>query len=892
MRRASGAKARSKSRADFNCFEVNTAAYKLYRAGDYKNAAKLLRSHKKNIDKLGNRDEGAAYAYWLLGISLFMCEKYADCESYLHKAERIYDDLKKSEALNCMWWRSMSLQARNHFKRAARVLNSAIEWTVANAFRDPEWTQRMCAQVGYCYWKTKDFDKAFDAFEKSVQLRKHVPLQATAGLVEKLMHLLSTEAKDPAHKKALRKLLRRASNNVWRMLKQLVAPETRKDQVREKHFGLTISDPYRWLEDVHADEVKQWIGVQNQYSNSYLDSIPGRGEVLKRVQKMFSAKTLKVTYKVGPYYFSSDKPPTRLFRSEKPGQFSQLVLSSDDWPKNARLSNSVVSRDGKYVAYFVMTNGSDWQTIYVKNMDTGKKVRGVIKSIHARTLTWDKNSRGFYYAAFNQGDDRCHIRYHRLHTSQAADRLIYTIEERDIYAAISIIGNHKYLMVTTYGTKKTRHSIFLINIQTARPRRLPVLDEQSKGFHFIGQKDDLVFFITDKNAPMFRIVSLSIREVEECSKVKRLPRFRQALEEQPELLKRAFKWGDFLVCVYAADQCEIIQRWNTVKKTKLAAIKLPIGTSVNEIYYMDYPNIRMLVEGYTVPTTTYELNFETGKFTTKSAYQSMLDTTQFVTEKLYARSRDGSKIPFFVRYKKGLKLDGGNPTIMTGYGGFDRDVDPSCDNYDLVWMDLGGVCVEAVLRGDAGLGAIWRRAGTREYKQNTFDDFIAVAEALIRRKFTRPDRLGISGFSNGGLLTGAALTQRPDLFGAVEIGCGLLDMLRFHKFGTERHFELEYGTASTKKFFQILRAYSPLHNLKKRKYPAVLINTGSHDDRVSPAHSYKFAATLQQFQQGDAPVLLNVEINAGHGFHAQSYLGINRLSFFGYQLGLIPKALL
>jgi len=892
MRRASGARARSKRKADFNCFEVNSAAYKFYKAGDYKNAAKILLSNKSHIAKLGKMDEGAAYAYWLLGISLFMCEKFAACEPYLLKAGRIYDDLKKSEVLNCMWWRAMSLQARNQFKRAARVLNKAIEWTEANAFTDSEWPQRMHAQVGYCYWKTKDFDAAFDAFEKSVRQSKNVPLAAVSGLVEKLMHLLSVEAKDPSHKEMLRKLLRHANKNVVRLLNQLVVPESRKEVVREKHFGAMISDPYRWLEEVHADEVKQWIAVQNQYSNSYLEAIPGRGEVLKLVHKMFSAKTLKVIYKVGPYYFSSDKPATKLFRSERPGQFSQLVLSSEDWSKNCRLSNTVVSRDGKYVAYFVMTNGSDWQTIYVKNMDTGKRVRGVIKNVHARTLTWDKNSTGFYYAAFDRGDDRCQIRYHKLHTSQAEDKVIYKFDEPDVYASISIIGNHKYLMVTTYGTKKTRHSIFLINIQNVRSRRLHVLKEQSKGFYFIGQKDDRVFFITDKNAPLFRIVSLSIREVEESAKSNRLPRFRQVLEEQPHLLKRAFKWGEFLVCVYATDECEIIQRWNTVKNTKLAAIKLPVGTSVNEIYYMDYPNIRMLVEGYTIPTTTYELNFETGKFTTKTAYQSMLDTSQFVTEKLYARSRDGSRIPFFVRYKKGLKLNGTNPTIMTGYGGFDRDVDPSCDNYDLVWMDLGGVCVEAILRGDAGLGADWRKAGTRESKQNTFDDFIAVAQALIRRKYTRPDRLGISGFSNGGLLTGAALTQRPDLFGAVEIGCGLLDMLRFHKFGTERHFELEYGTASTKKFFEILRGYSPLHNLRKRKYPAVLINTGSHDDRVSPAHSYKFAATLQELQQSDAPVLLNVEMNAGHGFHAQSYLGINRLSFFGYQLGLIPKALL
>lgn len=276
-------------------------------------------------------------------------------------------------------------------------------------------------------------------------------------------------------------------------------------------------------------------------------------------------------------------------------------------------------------------------------------------------------------------------------------------------------------------------------------------------------------------------------------------------------------------------------------KTKkyLAPIQVPHGTSVTNTTYMEFPKVRCVVEGYTSPTMIYELDFKDGKFVAKTNSKSIIDITQFVSEKLYARSSDGSKVPFFVRYKKGLKLDGNNPTILTGYGGFFRDVSPTFDYYDLLWMDLGGICVEPILRGDNGLGADWRKAGMRENKQRTFDDFIAVAQTLIRKKYTKPSRLGIYGYSNG-LLAGAVLTQRPELFGAVEIGCGLLDMLRFHKFGTEKHYVSEYGSATSKKYFPILRQYSPLHNVEKRKYPPVLLNTGSHDDRVCPAHSYKF----------------------------------------------------
>ncbi len=369
-------------------------------------------------------------------------------------------------------------------------------------------------------------------------------------------------------------------------------------------------------------------------------------------------------------------------------------------------------------------------------------------------------------------------------------------------------------------------------------------------------------------------------------------KFREVLPETSDSLKRAFNWGDFLVCLYTTKSGEVIERWNTKTKKRLEPIRVPNGTSITSTNYMDFPIIRCVVEGYTSPTMIYELNFQTGKFVAKTPSKFMIDVTQFVSEKLYARSSDGSKVPFYVRYKKGLKLDGNNPTILTGYGGFFRDIAPSFDYYDLLWMELGGVCVEPVLRGDNGLGADWRKAGMREHKQHTFDDFIAVAQTLIRKKYTQPSRLGIYGYSNGGLLAGAVLTQRPDLFGAVEIGCGLLDMLRFHKYGTEKHYVSEYGSSASKKYFEIIYGYSPLHNVEKRAYPPVLINTGSHDDRVCPAHSYKFAATLQENQTGDSPILLNIEMDAGHSFSSKSNMGVNRLSFFGYALGLIPRQFL
>ncbi|MBI2810948.1 MAG: S9 family peptidase, partial [Candidatus Melainabacteria bacterium] len=520
------------------------------------------------------------------------------------------------------------------------------------------------------------------------------------------------------------------------------------------------------------------------------------------------------------------------------------------------------------------------------------RVRGVLKNLRACSMIWSKDDRGFYYAAFSRESNHSQVKYHKLGTAQSQDKVLYTLEQPDVYTSITMTADGKYLMVHAYGTKRDRYSIFLLNIKSTRCKRTEVLDEQSNGFYFIGQNDGLMYFMTDKNAPMFRIVSVSIKEVEEKSKVNGRAKFRAVLPEKRDSLKRAFVWGDFLVCTYTTKNGEVIERWNTKTKTHLEPIRIPKGTSITSTNYMDFPIVRCVVEGYTSPTMIYELNFQTGKLVVKTPSKFKIDVNQFVTEKLYARSSDGSKVPFFVRYKKGLKLDGNNPTILTGYGGFFRDVAPSLDYYDLLWMELGGVCVEPILRGDNGLGADWRKAGMRENKQNTFDDFIAVAQTLIRKKYTQPSRLGIYGYSNGGLLAGAVLTQRPDLFGAVEIGAGLLDMLRFQKFGTEKHYVSEYGSAASKKYFDVLYDYSPLHNVKKRAYPPVLINTGSHDDRVCPAHSYKFAATLQQNQTGDAPILLNIEMNAGHSFSSKSNMGVNRLSFFGYALGLIPKKFL
>ncbi|HEY9718270.1 MAG TPA: prolyl oligopeptidase family serine peptidase, partial [Trichormus sp.] len=343
---------------------------------------------------------------------------------------------------------------------------------------------------------------------------------------------------------------------------------------------------------------------------------------------------------------------------------------------------------------------------------------------------------------------------------------------------------------------------------------------------------------------------------------------------------------------YATEDGETLECMKRDDRTLVARIKLPSNATVESCSFVAWPKMELKLQGPTTPNSIYEFDFKTGDLRLDVSQKPLIDVEEYTTEKLYARSKDGARVPFYVSYKKGLPLNGDNPTILTGYGGFNHSVAPRFCYYNLAWMEQGGVCVEAVLRGDGDLGRHWRDQGTRGQKQNTFNDFIAVAQELIRKRFTRPARLGITGSSNGGLLVAAAMTQRPDLFGAVAVHNGLLDMLRYHKFDFARQYIAEYGTADKANDCRALYAYSPLHRLKRRAYPPVLINAATNDDRVNPAHSYKFAAALQHLQTGDGSILLSVESNAGHHGKQKSMRLIRELAFFGTVLGLMPDCYL
>jgi prolyl oligopeptidase len=878
----------------FDWAKVSMFAYEAHMRADYKVSIKTWLKWMKEIEKFGAKDEKVCYTYWLLGQSYCILGKFTEAEKYFRKASIINRFRKDIKVLNNLWWLAFCHERQKKYKTAVRVYQQIVDLAIKLGQLNSGWPCHASAKAAACLWLVHDFEAAFEAFDAALTFGKNKDTSGNSlsWTAEKLIEFSKFDPKEYPVGQRLHKLASRATKLVSRKLETLSTPVTENRPHRDTYFGHSIDDPFRWLENTHSDEVKKWMESQVKNSNEFFNSIPGRNELTARCHKMFEGRDLRVTYKSGGYYFTATRPLTRLYRSKYAGRFAKLVLNVDELPPEASIQGTSISRNGKYVAYWVMTKGSDWHSLHVKNMSTGKAVPGVLKNLRSNSIVWKADHSGFYYAGFFGKDSHySEIRFHKLGTAQSRDVLIFKHEQPDAYLHISKTSD-EHLLVTTRGRKRDRYGLFLLNTSSKKPTPVRILSEQSSFYNLIGQEKGKLFFLTDSKAPMHRIVSLSIDDILKKNKKTFRPRFCEEVAQTSYSIKRAFYWQDYLVCIYVTKKGEVLERFNLKDgKRRLSPVKLPDGTSVHAVNYMDFPLIRMVVEGYSVPTTICELNFATGQFSPKMPIQSVFDLNQLVSEKLYARSRDGRQIPYSVLYKKGMKWDGRNPTILTGYGGFARSVDATFNNYNLLWVNLGGVYVEAVLRGDSGLGAKWRADGMRENKQNTFDDFIAVAEDLIRRKITQPSRLGIRGFSNGGLLVGAVMVQRPELFAAVEIGAGLLDMLRFHNFGTEKHYASEYGSATNKKFFDVLRAYSPLHNLKRRDYPATFICTGSHDDRVNPAHSYKFTAALQKHQTGKAPVILCIEKDEGHNFVKKSMWGVNRLAFFGHTLGLLPNCL-
>ena len=657
-------------------------------------------------------------------------------------------------------------------------------------------------------------------------------------------------------------------------------PQAHKSEQTDDYFGTTVADPYRWMEN-DSPELQQWIEAQNKLTNAYLDTISFRDDLRKRI-------TALVDY---PKYGTPWTRAGKLFYFKNDGLQNQSVLYVLDTPESeprvlldpntlsedgtVALQTTSVSKDGKYLAYAITRSGSDWNEIFVLEISTGKVLPDHLEWVKFSGIAW--HGGGFYYSRYDvpkekEGEkltakNEFHkVYYHKLEANQADDELRWDDEEHPLRNfRASTDRDQQFLFISesesTYGNSLYFCPLFEIR-RGSNPYIVPVIMDFRSEQSVVAVLDDSIYLLTDRDAPNKRLVRLDLYQPDPEHWVDVIP-------ESDSLLSDVTCIDGRFVVTYLKDAAHEAFVYDKDGK-KIQDIELPSlgmtgfsGEKDSDVYFQSFTS-------YTYPTVIYRCDIATGE--RKEFFPSEINfkADDYVTERVWYENSAGRKVPIFLTYKKGLKKDGNNPTLLYGYGGFNISVRPSFSAFRIPFLDQGGIYAHAVLRGGGEYGETWHKSGTKLQKQNVFDDLVAAAEFLIAEKYTSPQKLACQGGSNGGLLVGATILQRPDLFKAALPAVGVLDMLRYHKFTIGWAWATDYGTSEeSKEMFEYLLNYSPLHNVKSdKKYPAVLITTSDHDDRVVPAHSFKFAAAMQEAQRERAdrnPVYIRIETKAGHG---------------------------
>jgi prolyl oligopeptidase len=676
-------------------------------------------------------------------------------------------------------------------------------------------------------------------------------------------------------------------------------PQARRGHTVDNYHGTEVADPYRWLENPDSEETRAWIEAENRVTESFLSQIPERKQIHERLTRLWNYERYGLPWNEGDHYFythndglqnqsvlmavdadtfHADKKPRVLLDPNK--------LSEDG---TVSLTGSRVSDDGKYLAYGLASGGSDWNEWRVREVATGRDLKDHLKWVKFSGASWTKDGRGFYYSRYDepaegekltQANYFQKVFYHKLGADQSSDRLVYERKDhKDWGFSSEVTDDGKYLVISVWQGTRRENQVFYQSLDGNEPgdaKTVELLKGFDADYNYVGNDGKRFYFLTDKDAPRRRVIAIDLEHPE--------PEHWQTLVPQSDdILQRVSLVGDQFFAIYLKDASSRVKVFDLAGKP-LRDVELPgIGSVSGFGGDRDDRETFYGFSSYTTPTTIYRYDLANGKSTLWRRPKVDFDSEKYETKQLFTQSKDGTRVPMFVTHKKGLKLDGSNPTLLYGYGGFNIALTPGFDVRSAVWMERGGVYAVATLRGGGEYGVEWHEAGRLHNKQNVFDDFFAVAEHLIEQKYTRPEKLAIAGRSNGGLLVGAAVTQRPELFGAALPGVGVMDMLRFHKFTIGWAWVSEYGSADDPQLFPTLYRYSPLHNLKPGvQYPATLIVTADHDDRVVPAHSFKFAAALQAAQfasthegkasrEGEAPaeprppVLIRIETRAGHG---------------------------
>ncbi|MEJ5276020.1 MAG: prolyl oligopeptidase family serine peptidase [Thermogemmata sp.] len=657
-------------------------------------------------------------------------------------------------------------------------------------------------------------------------------------------------------------------------------PETRKVEVVEDYHGVSVADPYRWLEDDvrQSKDVAAWVEAQNKVTFAYLESIPQREAIRRRLTDLWNYEKMSAPVKVGGRYFFTRNDGLQnqsvLYVREQLDGPARLLLDPNTWSKDGTvaISGTALSDDGRYLAYGVAEAGSDWTTWKVLDVDSGKMFPDELKWIKFSGASWTADGKGFFYsrfpepppgAAFQGLNLNMKLYYHRLGTPQSEDVLVYHRPDQPRWGINATVTEDGRYLIISVNDGTTSRKVRIVYKDLQEPYGLPIelIDNHDNKYFFIGNDGPVFYFLTDYNAQKYQVIAIDTRKPEKKD-------WKTLIPETADTLTDVNLVGNVFICIYLKDARTQV-KIHDLEGRFIREVDLPgIGTASGFSGKRSDTITFYTFSSFATPPSIYSYNILTGESRLYWRAKVKFNPDDYEVKQVFYTSKDGTRVPMFISHKKGIKLDGNNPTLLYGYGGFNIPLTPAFSVSRLQWMEMGGVFAVANIRGGGEYGEAWHRAGTRLQKQNVFDDFIAAAEYLIREKYTRPEKLAIQGGSNGGLLVGACMTQRPDLFGACLPAVGVMDMLRFHKFTAGRYWVDDYGSSENPQEFRELYRYSPYHALLRngpRRYPATLVTTADTDDRVVPGHSFKFAAALQAMQTGPAPVLIRIETKAGHG---------------------------
>ncbi|MEM1144526.1 MAG: prolyl oligopeptidase family serine peptidase [Pseudomonadota bacterium] len=648
-------------------------------------------------------------------------------------------------------------------------------------------------------------------------------------------------------------------------------PETRRGEVVDEYFGRSVADPYRWLEDDRSDETAAWVTAQNQVTQDYLNNIPYRGSIAETVERLLDYERVSAPFTEGAYtyFYRNDGLQNQdvLYRREDGGE-AELFIDPNNFSDDGTVSMSALSfsTSGEKLAYQLSEGGSDWRTIEILDAESGNTLERALEDVKFSGISW-LGDEGFYYSSYDRPDgsvltaktDSHKLYFHELDTDQSYDRLVYGGgDQQHRYVGAQVSEDNRYLVISAANTT-SGNKLFLRDLQDSGAPLITILDDEASDAYLVDNRGEELFFYTNRDAPNGRVVKVSAADP-------RPENWEDFIPEREQVLSVS-TGGGYFFANYMVDALSQVEQINDQGQL-VRRIDLPdpgtasgfSGKYADDTLYFQFTN-------YRYPTTIFAFDVGSGETEVYRASDSSFDSDQFVSRQVFYNSKDGTRIPMMITHHKDLKRNGSAPTMLYAYGGFNISLRPRFSSTVAAWLELGGVYAVPNIRGGGEYGKAWHNAGTKLQKQNVFDDFIAAAEYLIGERYASRDTLAIRGGSNGGLLVGAVMTQRPDLASVALPAVGVMDMLRYHTFTAGAGWSYDYGTSEDNEaMFSYLLGYSPLHNLESgESYPATMVTTADHDDRVVPAHSFKFAARLQDSQASSAPTLIRIETDAGHG---------------------------